>query len=368
MTEPSVSPSRPSSRPLSHDDLVEDLRVLRERGLVRIRETPLAALTEAAGIHLATDEPSRFAVERLLADAVSGLGGGSLETAAAYTFGLVQGTRDWQAADRRRQAARVYGVSVERFRKHQERVVLAQVAEQILGLCERRERPAPTRARYVARSQVLLDAAGDVRVTVHARPIEQLTGIDVLVSPENVYMEMSKTFRSSVSAALRRAGASRGAAGEMVEDTVQLELLRWMGRHARAGLPVAPGTVAATGPGGLAANGVRRIYHVAVAVPAVGRDAYAVEPGSVSEAVHRVFRLATAEREDFSPPLSSLCFPLIGTGRGGLSLETGLYWLWTAIAESLGRHPRWAIHLSVPRPDVTERVLEILSGHGARRL
>jgi hypothetical protein len=41
------------------------------------------------------------------------------------------------AQDRRRRAALIYGVSVERFRKHHERIVLEQVAEEILSvLCK----------------------------------------------------------------------------------------------------------------------------------------------------------------------------------------------------------------------------------------
>jgi len=74
---------------------------------------------------------------------VENLGGGSLGAAAAATFGLARGARDMPAADRRRRAALVYGVSVERFRKYHERIVMEQVAEEILKWCIASAPPRP---------------------------------------------------------------------------------------------------------------------------------------------------------------------------------------------------------------------------------
>ncbi len=66
--------------------------------------------------------------------AVAKLGGGRPGEAAEYTFGLVAGTRLWNSADRRRAAAKAHGVSVERFRKGYEGVLVEQVAEGVLSL------------------------------------------------------------------------------------------------------------------------------------------------------------------------------------------------------------------------------------------
>ena len=43
-------------------------------------------------------------------------------------------------------------------------------------------------------------------LVVHVEPVELLYGIDAIVVPQNVYLEMSQAFKSSVSAAIRRAG------------------------------------------------------------------------------------------------------------------------------------------------------------------
>ncbi|GIH28127.1 hypothetical protein Aph01nite_64370 [Acrocarpospora phusangensis] len=342
----------------SHEGLVGDLRNLRERGLLRLRDADLPAILLAARLrHPGLDAVG--AAERLLAEAVERLGEGSLGQAAAYTFGLIQGTRDWAASDRRRRAAQVYGVSVERFRKHQERLVLAQVAEQMLALCGDGG-PAAPEPRTIDRARIPV-AAGAARVTVQVQPIELVTGVDILVSPENVYLEMSKPFMPSVSGALRRTGAKRGPSGDVVDDVIQRELHEWMAAYGRTGLPVAPGTVAPTGPGSLSMNGVRRIYHVAVAVPRTGSNLYDVAPPAIALAVGQVFRLAAAEQDSFTPPLRSMCFPLIGTGRGSLALRTGLHWLWTAIVENLERQPAWEVHLTVPVPEVAEAVVRALS-------
>ncbi|GAA0390566.1 hypothetical protein Acor_47310 [Acrocarpospora corrugata] len=342
----------------SHEGLVGDLRALRERGLLRLRDADLPAIRLAAGIrHPGLDAVG--AAERLLSDAVERLGGGKLGEAAAYTFGLVPGTRDWAASDRRRRAAQVYPVSVERFRKHQERLVLAQVAEQILALCGDAGPAAPA-ARTIDRARIPV-AAGSGWVTVQVQPIELVTGVDILVSPENVYLEMSKPFMPSVSAAVRRTGAILGPSGEVEDDVIQRELHEWLAVYGRTGLPVATGTVAATGPGGLAVNGARRIYHAAIAVPRTGSNEYDVTPPAIALAVRNVFRLARTERDAFAPPLGSICFPLIGTGRGSLPLRTGLHWLWTTIVEELARHSGWEVHLTVPVPEVAAEVVRALT-------
>ena len=119
------------------DEVVADLRILRERGLVRLRHTDLKV---CRGQPAAPGWPTAAgggpgAVEAMLRTAVENLGGGTLGGAASATFGLGRGERDMAAQDRRRRAALVYGVSLERFRKHHERIVLEQVAEEILKLC-----------------------------------------------------------------------------------------------------------------------------------------------------------------------------------------------------------------------------------------
>jgi hypothetical protein len=194
----------------------------------------------------------------------------------------------------------VYSVSIERFRKAQERMLVEEVAEAILARCRQRllavggTSPEPAGesmpgTTYGARSaddpaaggtrragtvggsersvrwqRLLRTSTGEVPVTLHLTPIDLLTDIDILVSSENVYLQAAQTFKSSISACLRLAGARTNSAGEIVDDIISRELAAWLRDNGRSGLPVAPGTVATTSPGELAKQGIRRVYHAAM--------------------------------------------------------------------------------------------------------
>lgn len=332
-----------------------DLGRLRRNGLVRLRGVPLDALYDAAaGCDLPGEASEPAAIEALVRLAIDGLGGGDLAVAAEYTFGVAGGTRGWSIGERRRRAAQTYGVSVERFRKHHERLVVEQVAEEILKLCQttvRREAEAPAPSLDgLHRGSTTVPLALPVgrarhELTLHVMPVELLRDIDVIVSSENVSLEMSKLFKPTVSAAIRRAGALRSPTGEVVDDTIQRELIEWLQRNGRVGFPVAAGTVAATGPGALASEGIRRVYHAAVATPRPDRDDYSVTADVVAIAVRNVLRLAAAERERYSPPLSSICLPLFGAGHGGVSAATSFSWIWAALVQELAEDDPWRIHL-----------------------
>jgi O-acetyl-ADP-ribose deacetylase (regulator of RNase III) len=332
------------------EDIVAELRLLRERGLVRIRHTELPALRLAADRAPAVPpgEMGPRAIEALLRAAVANLGDGPLAAAAAHTFGLNRGARDSPAADRRRRAADAYRVSTERFRKHHERVVIEQLAEEILELCQ----PAGPAAGMTAGTAELASEirlryrTGDTSfpVVVHVEPVELVRDIDVIVAPTNVYLELPQPYKASVSAALRRAAAHRGADGAIVDDPVAAELQAWMTLNGRRGLPVSAGTVAATSAGVLAGQGIRRIYHAAVASPRPGTNEYDVEPTVISQAVHATFAAARAERDQFRPRLESLGFPLLGAGRGGLPPAVSFTWIWAAAEREMRADGSWQIH------------------------
>jgi hypothetical protein len=91
-------------------------------------------------------------------------------------------------------------------------------------------------------------------IIVHIEPIELLSDVDIVVVPENIYFELPQHFKSSASAAVRRAAAIRSADGEIVTDVIGDELMSWVRGHGRVGLPVAPGTVAAVQPGQMASQ------------------------------------------------------------------------------------------------------------------
>lgn len=355
-----------------HERLVEDLNLVRRSGLIRLRGLPLDGLHEAAGHCGLPGESEPGAIEELLRRAIDGLGGGDLSDAAEYTFGTASGTRGWTIGDRRRRAAQSYGVSVERFRKHHERLVVEQVAEEIVKLC--RTRPASdgetvSRALDLLRQghttvPLTLPVGGATReVVLHVVAIELLRDIDIVVSSENVAMEMSKLFKKTVSAAVRRAGAKRNTAGEIIDDTIQRELTEWIREHGRVGFPVTPGTVAATGPGSLADEGVRRIYHAGVATPRTDGDDYSVSADVVAIALRNVFRLAARERAGFSPPLTSICLPLFGAGHGGVPATTSFAWIRAALDQELRDDAPWRLHLVThSRSQAEDVVRSVTSG------
>ncbi|MGW1491906.1 macro domain-containing protein [Streptomyces sp. NPDC002402] len=389
-------------------DIVAELGLVRANGLLGLRRLELPLLHAASAVHSAGGEGDLRpgAVEALLRDAVETLGGGDLQTAAQYTFGLTRGAREWAAQDRRRRAADVFRVSIDRFRKHHEKLVLQETAEAVLALCLAR---SPATGGEVAGNGAVAGATGErtegtdstqstestvraveqtrrtgspdarllplgplslpvalggttARIIVHTSPIEFVTGVDILVSSENTYLEMSRTYRPTTSGALRRAAARQNEAGAILDDVLARELHDWLVRFASPGLPVAPGTVAATSAGELASQGVRRIYHAAVAMPRTD-GGYDTTPAVVTKAVRQVFEAAAAERDSFGPPLRSVCLPLLGAGRGGLEPAASLRAMLTAIGPALADRPCWEVHLAVRRPAVARAVLDVLAEH-----
>ncbi|MFE0043010.1 macro domain-containing protein [Streptomyces albireticuli] len=389
------SPGAPADTELpSHARLADELRALRRPGLAalrRVRPEALERAAAAAGYALGcADEAAgveallQAAVRRLAAAPAPAAGplppgapaeeaddrrADPLGRAAAHTFGLLPGRRGAAAPERRKAAAAVYGVTAERFRRGQEQEVIAELAGAVLALA-REARPGrvgpeapralpdpPVRAAGPAPS-----AAVPRRVTVHVSSVELLRDIDILVSSENTHMEMSKTFRPTVSGALRRAAAIRSPGGEITDDVLSRELADWMRAHGRTGLPVRPGIVVPTSAGALAERGVRRVYHAAVVRPLGDGVRYHVDPQTLADAVSAVFARANAERDTYDPPLASICFPLLGAGQGGLTPVKAARWLCWAVQEELSRNPYWTVHFVARRPELARLLTDASSG------
>ncbi|MFE9911838.1 macro domain-containing protein [Streptomyces clavifer] len=364
-----------------HAAILRELRLIRRVGVMRLRGLHLPALERAASAPEPSGSGTKVeAVERLLRLAVEAMDGGSLREAAEYTLGLARGTRDLPSADRRRKAAALYDITVDHFRKHQEFAVLGEVAEQVIRLCGAPapasapagavgSAPVPARFGALPRQRPLSSGHRTLPVsvlghpstiTLHVHPVDLLRDVDVVVSPTNTYLSLPEAYKSSVSASLRREGAIRDSAGGLVEDRVHDEVREWVHLHAAPGRSVLPGTVVPTSAGALTAQGVRRIYHAAIAVPRPGTNDYDVQPDDVTRGAARALALLAAEREAFDPPLRSICFALLGSGRGGLSHEASLRAVWAAIEAELARGARDAVHLVVRHParaDLIERML-----------
>lgn len=336
----------------THEGVVEDLRWLREHGLTAIRAgrlPDLYAAAERAGF-AADAEAMPAATEALLRAAIDRLGSDLLENAASYTFGTRRDFRGASAYERREAARRVYGVSLERFRKAQERVVIAQVAEAILALCQPDqaaaapdpERPAPSSPNRWVRAV----RGREQPITLHVGPVELVRAVDVLVTSTNTYFELSHIFGRSLSAAVRRAAAHRNPeTGEIVDDVISRELADGVARTQRRGLPAEPGTVLMTSSGCLIEQGVQRVLHAAIATPRPLGAGYDVDPAAMSGAIRNVFRVASTERDTVAPGLRSICFPLFGAGCGALPPQASLDWLLAFLTSAIPGSADWDLHL-----------------------
>ena len=367
------------NHPPTHESLVRDLRRLRERGLIRIRTLDLPALA-AAVEHTSggTRTGSPDEIERQLRTAITALGDGESGLALAYLFGVVQGTIGRRPTDLRERAAREYGrLSPETFRKGPERTLISRLADEILQLGgpelgpppepgsdsrDRGDRPdvvqdlgralaevGETDDQYTTARYGPYHCAFDGRIVpLHVRvgKIEHLTDVDVVVSSENVYIEPARMFTATLSGAIRRAAAERDGAGVLVRDVVHEELGSWVADHGSPGQPVEPGVVVPTSSGALAGQGIRRIYHAAVAVPKAGTHEYTVTWESVGRGVHSVFDRLRAERHRFDPPLRSVSLPLFGAGYGQIDVGESWIWLWRSLRAELARDSGWEVYLT----------------------
>jgi hypothetical protein len=359
-------PEDPQLPPVA--DVIAELRLIRERSLVRLRHSDLPGLSLAASRTAMAADQGSGAIEVLLRAAVTNLGGGDLGAGTVATFGLSRGARGTAAPDRRRRAALAYGVSVERFRKHHERIVIEQVAEEILKLCQEPAQPGEPAASADYGPKILLAGrAGDSAfpIVVHIEPVELLSNVDIIVVPENTYLELPQPFKSSVSAAVRNAAAIRSADGEIVTDVIGNELRSWIARHGRPGLPVAPGTIVPTSPGQLVSQGIRRIYHAAVVSPRPGTNRYDVNLTAIAITVRNALALARRERPLFEPELRSVGFPLLGAGRGSLNPATSFAWLWTSLSRDIEENGPWEIHFITQQQALADLIVSKLAEVGA---
>jgi hypothetical protein len=125
--------------PPTHEALLEDLRLVRGRGLPRLRVLVVPALTQAAlliGGAAVADTPA--ATELMLRNAIGRLGGGEYEESARLLFGFEQGQRASSSRVRREYAAAAVHRTAETYRKSYEGDILRQIATQILQLVEER--------------------------------------------------------------------------------------------------------------------------------------------------------------------------------------------------------------------------------------
>lgn len=120
----------------SRDDLVADLKLLREKGLPALPRLELPALQGAARILTVDPELEDYVlIETIVRRAAMQLGGGSYGEATGKLFGLGPDDRTLTAGVRRANAAQALGVSLRTLTRKHETLILGQLAGQILRLC-----------------------------------------------------------------------------------------------------------------------------------------------------------------------------------------------------------------------------------------
>jgi pimeloyl-ACP methyl ester carboxylesterase/O-acetyl-ADP-ribose deacetylase (regulator of RNase III) len=229
---------------------------------------------------------------------------------------------------------------------------LLQALVEVIPSRERTEKGLPLHVVTYEPTQFRLPAGGSVTFIVHHGSISELSNIDILVSSENVYMEPAQTFKPTISGTLRRSAAERSPAGEITRDVVAAELIEWLKRHGRYGLPIEAGRVAPTSAGHLSQRGISRLYHAAIDEPRHGTSRYDTNPRSVVNAVRNVFELAREERASTHPELRSICLPLFGAGHGDLSPSDSFLLIWETLVDELAHDHSWEIHFVHRRAEV----------------
>jgi O-acetyl-ADP-ribose deacetylase (regulator of RNase III) len=173
--------------------------------------------------------------------------------------------------------------------------------------------------------------------------ITEMRNVDVLVNPENSFMQMARIFETqSVSAKVRMKGAVVRA-GTVREDTIQQQLLEQIKYHEDYDLPVTSGFVVPTTAGRsnsqLMDQGIRYLFHLVTVSVHVGADQQLVPIGDaqIKVAIRNVVKQIKAindaqgvffaegrpeyeeqlQAQDDYQPIRSIAYPLFGTGRGG---------------------------------------------------
>lgn len=145
--------------------------------------------------------------------------------------------------------------------------------------------------------------------------IKKIKDIDIWVNSENTNMQMARPFERSISATIRYEGAKKDRAGYVEKDLIADDLQRIMkGRDATPGkvIPTISGELERT-------NKVKRIFHAA---SVVGQPGQGYKPiNNIADCIYEALKLVDVDEELASEDLSSILFPLMGTGTNKMSAQ-----------------------------------------------
>jgi O-acetyl-ADP-ribose deacetylase (regulator of RNase III) len=136
--------------------------------------------------------------------------------------------------------------------------------------------------------------------------LHKVRGIDVWVNSENTDMKMARPLDNSISGIIRNLGGK--VPGKLREDIIANELNKEMQDR----VSVEPGEIVVTAAGNLnhSPHEVKYIFHAAAFTGQAGKGYSPIH--DVAECVEKA--LGVAEDTDKYPGISSILFPLMGTG------------------------------------------------------
>lgn len=245
------------------------------------------------------------------------------------------------------------------------------------------------------------DANDPCKVYIAAGNIIDMTKIDVLVNSENDYMQMARAFESGTVSSMLRYQGSKIKNKQLLDDSVQDEL-NIVANNEIGRRPVPDGVVLVTSSGHpdsplYQENNAYYIFHVA-SVTVVGygpkRKTQPVEASTIKDTIktmlteiirdinkakgvispagtpQREIQEARAVANDYKD-ISSIIFPMFGTGHGKRSTEEALEPITEAFVEYIKRNPSTSlerIYLCVHYSEELEMADRIFQEQGLKRL
>ncbi|MFE5919748.1 macro domain-containing protein [Streptomyces sp. NPDC056468] len=226
--------------------------------------------------------------------------GFSLGGSAGFVAFFMLASFGWLSKTRRRDE-----LAAEVKRLSRENTALRRQLSGARGL-ERPPEPLTESTRY----DVPLKNARRHRLGVITGDLANVLGTDVWVNTENTRMEMSRISEPTISATIRYYGGRRDTGGDLVHDTIALELAERMAGRPR----VAAGQVLVTGAGELGeSHQVKRIVHVGAVE---GEPASGFRPVIDLGRCVRNILIEVDRLNKEGEVLRSVVLPLLGTGGG----------------------------------------------------
>jgi O-acetyl-ADP-ribose deacetylase (regulator of RNase III) len=158
---------------------------------------------------------------------------------------------------------------------------------------------------------------------------------DVIINSENEYMVLGRLFDKNFSGALRYLDAEKDAAHKVIDDTLEKRLNEKLAAEG-VSPPVDLGAVFETETAGLSQFGVKYVFHVATVRPSRQRG-FKADLSEIPFVIQRCFvKYLKLLRE--GKDITSMLFPLIGTGDGGASSEDSAREMVPSIVSQMNSH------------------------------